>query len=1328
MTPSTSFGRYQLIELIARGGMAELYLATQRGVAGFEKQIVIKRIRPEFADNPRFISMFINEANISVHLNHPNVVQTYDLGRVGTSYYIAMEHLRGHDLNKVVKVLRKRPERLPQETAVYITAEILRGLHHAHNLSEEDGESFGLVHRDVSPHNIFLTTSGEVKLVDFGIARVMHTHSGEVESPASNRPGGGKYAYMSPEQAMGKSVDHRTDIFSAGIVLWELLMGHRLFQHDDPKVKLKLVTDAVVPTPDSEGIDVDKGLWDTLAKALEREPKNRHQSARTFEEALRAWLFEQQSTITSREVSGVLRDTFPDDFKKRHSSLNLRKLAADVGQLDAIDATGTNTDASQGTDVTLTGLPGNLPYTSGGVKPITTVVAEFTGLDTFSITHNSTDVAKERFRLFRWLQRIVTTYGGLVQRAVDNRVLIVFGSVQTRSDDVFRALDCVRHLQNHVSQTREEDRNIRLAIGIHQGEATIAHGKRNSRISAVGDTVRLAERLATFANHDQALVSQKVMSNAELTYHFGLHSGVSSRGGHTDTAYVLNQRREEPQFDRDSPWLRRGDELKVIRAAMTKVDKGRNATILITGKAGSGKTRLTQEIISLAKRSGMRCHTGRCSPFGEHPPLAPFRQVVASIIGITSTNHLLKASSFAHLLAPLNLSTKHISALSDLMNLQRTSSQNSASPAQVWEAIKKLLSGVAKNAPIIIKLDNAHHMPTRECDDLVQLIRGTRDFPILFLINHVGEPPIKYTGGISHIKLGAFSGPLQRRHIRNLLRVVAVSEKLWLLISQTCEGNPLYIREMVRHLKHHNKIQIVNDRAELIHDSDYTMPESLAALIAARIDALDPASRGMLQLGAIIGDRFSGKLISGAAGIPDATLILSTLANHALIMREPNGDNRWAFKSSLVRDATIRGMLPAQIRDCHRLVSGAIAQLPEAQALTYQEANAHHCAGGEHYLSAARNGYAAAKSLVEKQQFYRARDLLRLSKEWAARINKDPKNWDARVQGEAMIALTLGEVELTLGDFSKANVAFTLALDIAGDAGVPWVEVPAHLHLGNSYLSQGKLLLAKAHLQQATRLHSARDEPELQVSVLHARANLAVVEGQTTQAVNLLTEAIALSSGDYAAEAKASLSIARAYLRSGDLKQARPVLDRALEAAIQSKDRIIEGKVRNNLGVYLSSIEDYKGALIQLQLCIDLREGTGYTRGLIAGYHNLADAYLELNDHGHAWVAFKRSQELADDIGWEHASLINETYLSYLGAQTHQDEENRQRLVSAIEHAMTINNYESAATGLWLQGRLLVSQNLPVEAKKALADCVKMCTEYSVPHVSKRAQLLSSQL
>src|SRR5688572_29844000 len=155
------FGKYELLERIATGGMAEVYLARSFGVAGFEKRLVVKRLRPELADDPRFVQMFIAEAKIGVHLNHPNVLQVYELGRAGNAHYIAMEHLHGRDLTRVVKALRAREERVPIEVAVAIVAEACRWLAYAHARTDAEGRPLGLVHRDVSPHNLLVTFAGD---------------------------------------------------------------------------------------------------------------------------------------------------------------------------------------------------------------------------------------------------------------------------------------------------------------------------------------------------------------------------------------------------------------------------------------------------------------------------------------------------------------------------------------------------------------------------------------------------------------------------------------------------------------------------------------------------------------------------------------------------------------------------------------------------------------------------------------------------------------------------------------------------------------------------------------------------------------------------------------------------------------------------------------------------------------------------------------------------------------------------------------------------------------------------------------------------------------
>ncbi len=238
------FGKYQLIEKIATGGMAEVYKAKSYGVAGFEKLLVIKKILPHLSRNKDFVGMFINEAKIAVSLNHANVVQVYDLGVVGQDYYMAMEFIHGQDLMKIIKKGRKTRKFLPIPTGVYIITEVARGLDYAHSLQDPGGRPLNVVHQDISPHNILISYEGDVKVVDFGIARV-----GEVAEEEGGKMAGGKFAYMAPEQARGGKVDARSDIFSCSIILYELITGQRLYAGKDRQEKMRMVRNAEIPPP-----------------------------------------------------------------------------------------------------------------------------------------------------------------------------------------------------------------------------------------------------------------------------------------------------------------------------------------------------------------------------------------------------------------------------------------------------------------------------------------------------------------------------------------------------------------------------------------------------------------------------------------------------------------------------------------------------------------------------------------------------------------------------------------------------------------------------------------------------------------------------------------------------------------------------------------------------------------------------------------------------------------------------------------------------------------------------------------------------------------------
>jgi len=304
------FGNYVLLKKIGRGGMAELFLARQVGVAGFERVLAIKRILPHLTEDPEFVEMFVNEAKIAAQITHPNVVQIYDFGTVTGTYYIAMEYVMGKSLAAVLSTGKERGQWIPPHQAVQITARIASGLDHAHRGQTMSGEPLGIIHRDISPQNILLGYNGDIKLVDFGIAKAAssstHTQTGMIK---------GKLAYLSPEQAWGKPVDHRADVFSLGIVLHEMLTGQRLFKAENEIATLERVRTATVPPPSSLNPLVAKDLDPIVLKALTQHPDDRYPTAQAFEDALDGHLLTLGPPPTGRDLATYLHGLFERDLQ-----------------------------------------------------------------------------------------------------------------------------------------------------------------------------------------------------------------------------------------------------------------------------------------------------------------------------------------------------------------------------------------------------------------------------------------------------------------------------------------------------------------------------------------------------------------------------------------------------------------------------------------------------------------------------------------------------------------------------------------------------------------------------------------------------------------------------------------------------------------------------------------------------------------------------------------------------------------------------------------------------------------------------------------------------
>lgn len=302
------FGKYRLIRRIAVGGMAQIWLAVQRGPHGFEKTAVLKVILPELCTNDEFVQMFLDEARLAAGLDHSNVVRIYDFGEVNGQYYLAMEHLPGEDLASIMQSSKRAERLVPIATACDIIVGAATGLHFAHELTDASGKALNVVHRDVSPSNIIVTYHGTVKLVDFGIARaesnITKTAAGTLK---------GKVAYVSPEQAAGDVLDRRSDVFALGTVLYELVTLQRPFKRESDLATLKAVVSAQIPVPSSIRPQVPPALDAIILKAMERDLDARYQSAAELADALAGFLVSQQYVRSERALADFMSGLFEAD-------------------------------------------------------------------------------------------------------------------------------------------------------------------------------------------------------------------------------------------------------------------------------------------------------------------------------------------------------------------------------------------------------------------------------------------------------------------------------------------------------------------------------------------------------------------------------------------------------------------------------------------------------------------------------------------------------------------------------------------------------------------------------------------------------------------------------------------------------------------------------------------------------------------------------------------------------------------------------------------------------------------------------------------------------
>jgi eukaryotic-like serine/threonine-protein kinase len=309
--------RYTITERLDHGGMAEVFRGVAESIEGFKKSVAIKRVLPNLTKNQKFVAMFLDEARLSLFLQHANIVQVFDISRTpDNAYFLVMEYVDGCNLKSLIERQKQKNRRMDLAHSIYLMMECCKALHYAHSLEHpETNEPLGIVHRDISPPNILLSKNGEIKLVDFGLAKansqVEFTDPGVVK---------GKFSYLSPEAASGLEVDARADVFAVGILLWELFTGRRLFYGETDYQTVELVRQARVPSMAALNPEIEPELESIVRKALARDPQDRYTHAADLGDALTQYLFSRRMKVTARDIAALVRDTQVEMMRKRSAA------------------------------------------------------------------------------------------------------------------------------------------------------------------------------------------------------------------------------------------------------------------------------------------------------------------------------------------------------------------------------------------------------------------------------------------------------------------------------------------------------------------------------------------------------------------------------------------------------------------------------------------------------------------------------------------------------------------------------------------------------------------------------------------------------------------------------------------------------------------------------------------------------------------------------------------------------------------------------------------------------------------------------------------------
>ncbi len=1227
------FGKYQMMRRVGAGGMAEVFLASITVAQGLNKQLVIKKIHPAYARSDQFLSMFVDEAKIALSLNHPNIVQVFDFGQVGQTFFLAMEYIEGVDLLRVLQETTRAGKRVPLDIAAYIVQQVAKGLDYAHRKTDQYGDPLGIVHRDISPQNVLVSWDGAVKIVDFGIARA----AGIKEEEGVSK---GKYAYMAPEHARGVPVDRRADVFATGVLLFELACGRPLFIGRGKEV-LEQAKAGAIPSPRTLNPDIPKDLEATILKALTYDRDSRFQTSRDLQRALGQFQFDWAQVHGGiPSDSGTLAQWLARNIPKGDRPTK-RRPATMPGTPSAISvaphatkgtrALGTNVVREEvATHSSEAGTPSPEAAERKEIrerKPAFILQATLAGLGSLTKRVGEEAAGAIVADFFSVAQDIAFKHDAILDETGDDGLRAIVGIPATGDDDASKttrlALALIEALDGIGHDVEPE---LRLAVGIERGTAVVTRDKAGVYTHQLEDgDGSAATALAQDARGAEVLVTSEVYRVSESDWNFESLSGTGESRlyrlrGPKERQQRLRERSEEVEI------LGRDLELKALRDSYREVlIHGAHRFFVITGEPGMGKRSLVNALLAsiptneaTTMRTAARPAT-RYTPFGV---VADFGRAAMGLAeGAEPKEIRRRMGMLAQVLWPDRQDSDEIRELVDAVCMIfgiRRDDTPALDADELHSRLRQVALGLEEmlspDRPLIVVAENVHWADEQTIALTLELMKVKNTRGVLVLITSRADASVLQLAQAGKAEVMALTELDERTREELIVRHFAEGEDVRELVKQILPhtgGNPFFIREVIDSLVERGILSVDaedGENAGLLHwsrsDAPIEIPTTVEGLLATRIDQLDENLKQTLVHASVLGSRFRPKELEDLLG-KKVDGELAKLVERGLLRTENSGHS---FANDMTTTVAYR-MVPADDRrSLHRRAANNFKVSPgysvgqdDAYIARHLELAGESSEAARTYLSAASHAIQVGSMGDALYQLGRGLALLK------------PRQHRERLRAH----LKREEVLSRLARRTQQRAEIDALRSEAEQMGDPQYLAAAHARLTQYNIDVGKLEAAANSVVPALRYAREARDRLAEAEALRLQSSIMRLQGHSDEALKTNDEALAIVDEKVGAlDERAQILNARGTIlwNMNRLTEAIESYAETLVIYKNLRQPRQEARALNNMGIVFSALGESEAALSHYKRSLRIDQRLGDRAQIALKLGNIGQTYTEIGD------------------------------------------------------------------------------------------------------------------